>query len=147
LQKSVSKLDLQIAEYESRLSSELAKHIATNEQGQLTLDDLEKALKLIRSSPLGKDLNPESPVDPAAEGRIKQIVKRLDVDDDGLVNLQEIVQFAKELEAEEGIGVNVTDESADHAKTKKAEGAASVKKDGEVEAKRKLKKEDIVAEE
>lgn len=64
--------------------------LTPDEQGRLTIEDLEKVLKIIEVHP-----NDE---------RIKQIVKQLDKDGDGLVALNEIIFLAGK-ENEEGTGI------------------------------------------
>ncbi|KAF9555412.1 hypothetical protein BGW38_009255, partial [Lunasporangiospora selenospora] len=89
-----------------------------NERGELTVADIESALKVIKHAPDADN--------------IKQIVKKLDVDGDGLVLLSHIVELADLVESEEGTGVLV--------EGKKAGGVS-----GKVEeAEKKLKKEDVV---
>ncbi|CAO3572625.1 unnamed protein product [Mortierella alpina] len=90
LEKIISRLDHELEAFDAAVGNTL-QAFQTNERGEVTIADLEAALKVIRHAP--------------AEENIKQIVRRLDVDDDGLILLDHIVQLADWVEQEEGHGV------------------------------------------
>ncbi|KAF9290976.1 hypothetical protein BGZ68_005563 [Mortierella alpina] len=90
LEKMISKLDQELEAFDAAVGNTL-QAFQTNERGEVTVADIEAALKVIRHAP--------------AEENIKQIVRRLDVDGDGLVLLDHIVQLADWVEQEEGHGV------------------------------------------
>ncbi|KAF9956035.1 hypothetical protein BGZ70_010046 [Mortierella alpina] len=90
LEKMISRLDQELEAFDAAVGNTL-QAFQTNERGQVTIADLEAALKVIRHAP--------------AEENIKQIVQRLDADDDGLILLDHIVQLADWVEQEEGHGV------------------------------------------
>ncbi|KAF8946619.1 hypothetical protein BGZ47_011837 [Haplosporangium gracile] len=117
LEKMIAKLDKELEAYDAE-GNKLHKFQA-NERGELTVKDIEEALKVIKHAPDADN--------------IKQIVKKLDVDGDGLVLLSHIVELADLVEEEEGTGVLV--------EGKKAHG-----KDVEAESEKKLKKEDVLKE-
>ncbi|KAI1315154.1 hypothetical protein EDD11_001259 [Mortierella claussenii] len=114
LEKMIAKLDQELKAYDAEGNKLQA--FQANERGELTVKDIESALKVIKHAP--------------DEEKIKQIVKKLDVDGDGLVLLSHIVELADLVEEEEGTGVLV--------EGKKVHG-----KEIE-EAKKKLKKEDVL---
>ncbi|KAF9136566.1 hypothetical protein BGX30_011063 [Mortierella sp. GBA39] len=117
LEKMIAKLDKELEAYDAE-GNKLQKFQA-NERGELTVKDIEEALKVIKHAPDAEN--------------IKQIVKKLDMDGDGLVLLSHIVDLADLVEEEEGTGVLV--------EGKKAHG-----KDVEAESEKKLKKEDVLKE-
>ncbi|KAG0266961.1 hypothetical protein BGZ95_002970 [Linnemannia exigua] len=117
LEKMIAKLDQELQAYDAE-GNKLHKFQA-NERGELTVKDIEEALKVIKHAPDADN--------------IKQIVKKLDVDGDGLVLLSHIVDLADLVEEEEGTGVLV--------EGKKVHG-----KDAEPESEKKLKKEDVLKE-
>ncbi|KAF9537488.1 hypothetical protein EC957_008075 [Mortierella hygrophila] len=117
LEKMIAKLDKELEAYDAE-GNKLQKFQA-NERGELTVKDIEEALKVIKHAPDAEN--------------IKQIVKKLDTDGDGLVLLSHIVDLADLVEEEEGTGVLV--------EGKKAHG-----KDAEAESEKKLKKEDVLKE-
>lgn len=82
----LDKIDKQIASYDSRVGTSL-DHITIDSQGRMSVDDLERALGLIKHAP--------------DEEAIGGIVKKLDVDSDGLVVLEDVLGLVKE----EGLGV------------------------------------------
>ncbi|KAF9426516.1 hypothetical protein BGZ76_002730 [Entomortierella beljakovae] len=116
LEKMIAKLDQELQAYDADVGNRLQAFQA-NERGELTVKDIEEALKVIKHAP--------------DEENIKHIVKKLDVDGDGLVLLSHIVELADLVEDEEGTGVLV--------EGKKASG-----RDTEAEKEKKLKKEDLV---
>ncbi|KAK3836823.1 MAG: LETM1-domain-containing protein [Linnemannia gamsii] len=117
LEKMIAKLDQELQAYDAE-GNKLHKFQA-NERGELTVKDIEEALKVIKHAPDAEN--------------IKQIVKKLDVDGDGLVLLSHIVELADLVEDEEGTGVLV-------------EGKKEHGKDAEPESEKKLKKEDVLKE-
>ncbi|KAF9198423.1 hypothetical protein BGZ49_000757 [Haplosporangium sp. Z 27] len=116
LEKMIAKLDKELQAYDADVGNKLQAFQA-NERGELTVKDIEEALKVIRHAPDGE--------------KIKQIVRKLDSDGDGLVLLSHIVELADLVEQEEGTGVLV-------------EGKKVQDKNLEAEKEKKLKKEDLV---
>ncbi|KAF9910398.1 hypothetical protein EC991_006663 [Linnemannia zychae] len=90
VEKMISKLDEELQAYES-YSQEKFKPLTTNERNELTVAEVEAALKIIKHTP-GDDAT------------IKMIVQKLDVVGDGLVRLDHIFELADQVEQEEGIG-------------------------------------------
>ncbi|KAF9090626.1 hypothetical protein BGX23_005836 [Mortierella sp. AD031] len=117
LEKMIAKLDQELQAYDAEGNK--LQQFQANERGELTVKDIEEALKVIKHAPDADN--------------IKQIVKKLDVDGDGLVLLSHIVELADLVEEEEGTGVLV--------EGKKVHG-----KDKEAESEKKLKKEDVLKE-
>ncbi|KAF9212148.1 hypothetical protein BGZ59_007164 [Podila verticillata] len=115
LEKMIQKLDLELQAYDADVGNKLQAFQA-NERGELTVADIEAALKVIKHAPDADN--------------IKSIVKRLDIDGDGLVLLSHISELADMVEEEEGTGVLV-------------EG----KKIAIEEVEKKLKKEDVLKDE
>ncbi|KAG0336209.1 hypothetical protein BG004_008159 [Podila humilis] len=116
LEKMIEKLDQELAAYDADVGNKLQAFQA-NERGELTVGDIEAALKVIKHAPDAE--------------HIKSIVKRLDVDGDGLVLLSHISDLADMVEEEEGTGVLV-------------EGK---KQTQETAVEKKLKKEDVLKDE
>ncbi|KAG0250592.1 hypothetical protein BG011_008220 [Mortierella polycephala] len=116
LEKMIAKLDQELQAYDADVGNKLQAFQA-NERGELTVKNIEAALRVIKHAPDADN--------------IKQIVKKLDVDGDGLVLLSHIVELADLVEDEEGTGVLV--------EGKKAQG-----KDVAAEGEKKLKKEDVL---
>ncbi|KAG0230122.1 hypothetical protein BGW42_001147 [Actinomortierella wolfii] len=114
LEKMISKLDKELEAYDKDVGNKLHT-FQPNERGELTVADIEAALKVIKHTPDAEN--------------IKHIVKKLDVDGDGLVLLSHIVELADAVEQEEGTGVLV--------EGKRHDTKAPVEE-------KKLKKEDIV---
>ncbi len=86
----LDKIDKQIDSYDSKVGSSL-NHINVDSEGRLTVGDLERALKVIKHAP--------------TDEIICGIVKKLDVDSDGHVVLNDVLDLIKE----EGLGVVVDD--------------------------------------
>jgi LETM1 and EF-hand domain-containing protein 1, mitochondrial len=84
----LDKCDKQIDSYESRVGTSL-DHIAIDAEGRMSVGDLERALRLIKHAP--------------DENAIEGIVKKLDVDSDSFVVLEDVLGLVKE----EGLGKNV----------------------------------------
>ncbi|KAG9300253.1 hypothetical protein G9A89_011326 [Geosiphon pyriformis] len=93
LDKMIQKIDSELEQYDSEVGSRL-NLIQANESGQITTSALEEALSVIKHTPGDND-------------RIKKIVKKLDVDGDGLIFLDHISDLCIE---GEGIGVLVEKE-------------------------------------
>ncbi|KAL7751592.1 LETM1 domain-containing protein ylh47 [Sorochytrium milnesiophthora] len=110
MEKLISKITTELEQYDSEIGSKL-NLIQANEAGQVTVGDLEEVLKIIRSKPEDDE-------------RIKKIVKKLDVDNDGLVTVEELLALAKESQEKEGHGVVVA-EDKDPAGDKKTKAAAT----------------------
>jgi LETM1 and EF-hand domain-containing protein 1, mitochondrial len=106
----IQKIDKELEQYDSEVGSKL-NLIQANESGQISVHDLEEALRIIKHTPGDNE-------------RIKKIVKKLDVDGDGLVFLDHISELVTE---GEGLGVLVKKES-----------------EGSEDKVKKPKKEDIV---
>lgn len=86
----IASLEKQLTKYDKEVGSTL-NIVRPDKQGQISIQDLESALKLIRNHP-----NDE---------RIKAIVAKLDADADGLVALPELISLVEEAEASDvGIG-------------------------------------------
>ncbi|KAG8863085.1 hypothetical protein FRB96_009265 [Tulasnella sp. 330] len=92
IQSMLDKIDKQIASYDKRMGKSL-DHINIDHEGRVTVGELERALKLIKHAP-GDDV-------------IEGIVKKLDVDSDGLVVLEDVLSLVKD----EGLGICVDDEA------------------------------------
>ena len=92
MEKMIARLDQEIQAFDDEVGNRLQVFEA-NAQGELTVEDIEAALKVIKHAP--EDEN------------IKHIVKRLDVDGDGWVLLSHIVELADLVEEEEGTGTLV----------------------------------------
>ncbi|KAG0279690.1 hypothetical protein BGZ95_000480 [Linnemannia exigua] len=90
VEKMISKLDQELQAYES-YSLEKFKPMATNERNELTVVEVEAALKIIKHTP-GDDET------------IRLIVQKLDIDGDGLVQLDHIFKLADLVELEEKVG-------------------------------------------
>ncbi|KAG0089383.1 hypothetical protein BGZ93_009874, partial [Podila epicladia] len=118
LEKMIEKLDQELTAYDADVGNKLQAFQA-NERGELTVADIEAALKVIKHAPDADN--------------IKSIVKRLDVDGDGLVLLSHISELADMVEEEEGTGVLVEGKKA-------VVGAVE-------EVEKKLKKEDVLKDE
>ncbi|CAG8614457.1 14614_t:CDS:10 [Rhizophagus irregularis] len=93
LEKMIQKIDKELEQYDSEVGSKF-NLIQANESGQISVHDLEEALRIIKHTPGDNE-------------RIKKIVKKLDVDGDGLVFLDHISELCTE---GEGLGVLVKKE-------------------------------------
>ncbi|KAJ3094610.1 hypothetical protein HDU97_007872 [Phlyctochytrium planicorne] len=94
--KMIKKIEKEMEKYDTEIGSKL-NLIRPDEEGRLSISDLEEALRVIRDNP--------------GDERIKKIVKRLDSDGDGAVSLAEIQAMVSETE-KEGTGVVIKDEPA-----------------------------------
>jgi len=90
----LTKIDKQLSAYDEKVGSSL-QLIQMDPHGRISVQDLEQALKVIKHAP-----PPEV---------VQGVVKKLDVDDDGYVVLEEIL----DLIGEEGLGVVVDAEAQD----------------------------------
>ena len=81
--KMISSIEAELAKYDSEIGSKL-NLVQTNEEGQISISDLEEALKIIRDRP--------------NDDRIKKIVTQLDGDNDGMVAMNEILSLVQENE-------------------------------------------------
>jgi LETM1 and EF-hand domain-containing protein 1, mitochondrial len=93
----ISGIEAELAKYDSEVGSKL-NLVKTNEEGQISISDLEEALKVIRDRP-----NDE---------RIKKIVNQLDGDKDGVVAIDEILSLVADKD-KEGHGEVVGDKKAE----------------------------------
>ncbi len=85
LDKMISKIEAELAKYDSEIGSKL-NLVNPNNKGEISISDLEDALKVIRDRP-----NDE---------RIQAIIEHLDKDNDGIVAINEIIALAEEKELE-----------------------------------------------
>ena len=83
----LEKIDNQLEEYDRDVGSRMHL-IEASHTGKISVDDLEQALRLIKHKP-------EDEV-------IEKIVDKLDVDHDGLVPLDDVLELAR---AESGLGI------------------------------------------
>lgn len=89
VEKMISKLDEELQAYES-YSQEKFKPMETNDLNELTVAEVEDALRIIKHTP--------------DDETIKLIIQKLDIDGNGLVQLDHIFQLAELVEQEEGTG-------------------------------------------
>ncbi|TPX62897.1 hypothetical protein PhCBS80983_g00074 [Powellomyces hirtus] len=85
IDKMVDKIEAELAKIDAEIGSSL-NLVRPDEQGKITIADLEEALKVIRDHP--------------DDERIKRIVVKLDADGDGVVAMDEILALAEEAEQE-----------------------------------------------
>ncbi|KDQ59556.1 hypothetical protein JAAARDRAFT_33134 [Jaapia argillacea MUCL 33604] len=88
----LTKIDSQLSAYDARVGSSL-QMISCDPQGRISVEDLEKALAVIKH-------RPEEEVG-------KGVVKKLDVDKDGFVELEHVLGLV----GEEGLGIMIDDEA------------------------------------
>ncbi|KAF4614737.1 hypothetical protein D9613_003009 [Agrocybe pediades] len=88
----LTKIDQQLQEYDSRVGNSL-QMISADAQGRISVQDLEKALAVIK----------HKPVDEVGQA----IVQKLDVDQDGFVELEHVLGLVRE----EGLGILLDDEA------------------------------------
>ncbi|KAI6005467.1 LETM1-like protein-domain-containing protein [Pisolithus albus] len=112
----LTKIDAQLQEYDSRVGSSL-QMISADAQGRISVEDLQKALTVIKHRP--------------DDEVIQAVIQKLDVDQDGYVELEHVLGLIKE----EGLGIEVDDE----ARTIIVQGK-------EIKMDSKPRKEDIVQE-
>ncbi|KIK59741.1 hypothetical protein GYMLUDRAFT_59875 [Collybiopsis luxurians FD-317 M1] len=92
IRSMLSKIDKQLEEYDSRVGSSL-KMISQDAQGRVSVQDLEKALAVIKH-------RPDDEVGQA-------VVQKLDVDKDGFVELEHVLGLIRE----EGLGIVLDDDA------------------------------------
>ena len=79
--KMISKIEQELIKYDSEIGSKL-NLIKPNLEGQISIQDLEATLRIIRDHP--------------EDARIAKIISKLDSDNDGLVTMNEIMFLAEE---------------------------------------------------
>ncbi|KAJ3323123.1 hypothetical protein HDV06_002135 [Boothiomyces sp. JEL0866] len=87
--KMIAKIESELTKYDSEIGSKL-NLIKPNIEGQIAIQDLEEALRIIQSNP--------------NDSRISKIVTKLDKDGDGLVTMNEILALAEQAAEKEGHG-------------------------------------------
>ncbi|KAH9484328.1 LETM1 domain-containing protein mdm28, mitochondrial [Psilocybe cubensis] len=92
IRSMLTKIDQQLQEYDSRVGSSL-QMISADAQGRISVQDLEKALAVIK----------HKPVDEVGQA----VVQKLDVDQDGFVELEHVLGLMRE----EGLGVLLDEEA------------------------------------
>ena len=134
----IKKIDSQLSEYDAKVGSSL-QMISCDPQGRISVEDLQKALKVIKHQP--------------DEVVGQKVIEKLDVDKDGFVELEHVLGLVKE----EGLGQSATPLacSVKSRKLTKTPGYSGIVLDGEAkdligEGKElkasKPRKEDIVQE-
>ncbi|KAJ7685104.1 LETM1-like protein-domain-containing protein [Mycena polygramma] len=92
IRSMLTKIDKQVEAYESRVGSSL-QLISADAQGRISVQDLEKALAVIKHKP---------------DDEVGQaVIQKLDVDKDGFVELEHVLGLVKE----EGLGVSLDDDA------------------------------------
>lgn len=92
IRSMLTKVDTQLQEYDSRVGSSL-QMISADAQGRISVQDLEKALAVIKHKP---------------DDEVGQaVIQKLDVDQDGFVELEHVLGLVKE----EGLGIVLDDEA------------------------------------
>ncbi|PPQ78083.1 hypothetical protein CVT25_015617 [Psilocybe cyanescens] len=92
IRSMLTKIDQQLQEYDNRVGSSL-QMISADAQGRISVQDLEKALAVIK----------HKPVDEVGQA----VVQKLDVDQDGFVELEHVLGLMRE----EGLGVLLDEEA------------------------------------
>lgn len=92
IRSMLTKIDTQLQEYDGRVGSSL-QMISADAQGRISLRDLQKALTVIKHRP--------------DDEVIQAVIQKLDVDQDGYVELEHVLGLARE----EGLGFEVDDEA------------------------------------
>lgn len=88
----LTKIDRQLEEYDSRVGSSL-QMISADAQGRISVQDLEKALTVIKHKP---------------DDEVGQaVIQKLDVDKDGFVELEHVLGLVRQ----EGLGIVIDDEA------------------------------------
>lgn len=106
LDKMLVSIDKELARYDSEIGTKL-NILKPDEEGRLTIGDLEEVLKVIKNHP--------------EDERIKNIVKKLDKDSDGFVALQEIIHLAEEeYNRSEGTGIVKNPEGSSQQSSQKS---------------------------
>jgi len=88
----LTKIDSQLSEYDTRVGSTL-QMISCDSQGRISVQDLEKALAVIKHRP-DEDVG-------------HAVIQKLDVDKDGFVELEHVLGLVRE----EGLGIVIDDEA------------------------------------
>ena len=129
----LNKIDTQLQEYDNRVGSSL-QMISADAQGRISVQDLEKALAVIKHKP---------------DDEVGQaVIQKLDVDRDGFVELEHVLGLVKE----EGLGLLRISSTFDHYLTAYATGillddeAQSIIGQGHEIKNSKPRKENIVQE-
>ncbi len=92
IRKMIKKIDAQLETYDEKVGSSL-NTIQCNGQGQISLADLKKAFEVIKHRP--------------ADETVEAVVKKLDVDQDGFVVLDHVVELTQDM----GLGIIVDDKA------------------------------------
>jgi LETM1 and EF-hand domain-containing protein 1 len=90
VEKMIKKIDAELKKYDSEIGSRL-NLIRPDEEGRMSVSDLEEVLKVIRDNP--------------GDERMKKIVKRLDSDGDGVISIPEVLAMIQDMAEKEGHGV------------------------------------------
>ncbi|KAI0075834.1 LETM1-domain-containing protein [Panus rudis PR-1116 ss-1] len=88
----LTKIDAQLQEYDARVGSSL-QMISCDPQGRISVQDLEKALAVIKHKP--------------DDEVVHRVIEKLDVDKDGFVELEHVLGLVRE----EGLGILLDDEA------------------------------------
>ncbi|CAD6981831.1 hypothetical protein A4X06_0g1921 [Tilletia controversa] len=121
LRSLFEKIDTQIEEYDRDVGSRM-NLIQTSATGKISVDDLEQALRLIKHRP--------------ADEVLEKLVDKLDVDHDGLIPIDHVIELTKE---ESGLGIMRDDDGAREIQSQGQELRGDVQPEPQ-----KLKKKDIV---
>ena len=89
----IKKIDAQLEKYDEKVGSSL-NLIQTNAKGQISLDDLKRAMAVIAHAP--------------AKESVEGLGKKLDVDSDGFVELEHVIELTQDA----GLGIVMEDEAA-----------------------------------
>jgi LETM1 and EF-hand domain-containing protein 1 len=89
----IKRIDSQLEKYDERVGSTLHV-IQTNPKGQISLEDLKRAMSVIKHKP--------------DDEHIEELGKKLDVDSDGFVELDHVI----ELTQDHGLGIVMDDDDA-----------------------------------
>jgi len=88
----LTKIDSQLQEYDAKVGSSL-QMISADAQGRISIDDLKKALDVIKHKP--------------EQDVVQAVIQKLDVDQDGFVELEHVLGLVRE----EGLGILVDDKA------------------------------------
>ena len=92
IRSMLTKIDSQLQEYDTKVGSSL-QMISADAQGRISIDDLKKALDVIKHKP-DQDV-------------VQAVIQKLDVDQDGFVELEHVLGLVRE----EGLGILVDDKA------------------------------------
>jgi len=81
IRSMLTKIDSQLQEYDAKVGSSL-QMISADAQGRISIDDLKKALDVIKHKP-DQDV-------------VQAVIQKLDVDQDGFVELEHVLGLVKE---------------------------------------------------